>query len=282
MIKKIHHYLVGYRSRLDYWSNSKFSNWVRSILGIELPPRVATAHEWRVYKARVSDKFGYWFVEEGLDIVQDIVCYIPDIYRNFRRKFINRFITRSWCLDTKFPRTERHEMDTRILHGLFETLVDFVEHEKAHMQYIAEQAKKMDENTSVAHIAHATKRTKRTLPNREKGLEHLDWEISLGEESPYQSATAKEAKELYLWWKDVRPTRPDPMDESGWSDYCEQTREICGNDFWCMLDHEDDTKEETAARMLIINRSQEIEEKYAQEDTDMLIRLIKIRTGLWT
>jgi len=56
----------------------------------------------------------------------------------------------------------------------------------------------------------------------------------------------KEAKYLYEWWKNLRPEREKEMDQpSNWGD----------------LDKE---------------------EKYYQEDTDNLIRLMKIRGGLWT
>jgi len=273
-MKKLYYKIVGFRTRAEYWAHSNFANWVRARLGVEIPPTAATARGWKEYKQRNKGKFGYWLVEEGFDVMQDIVMFPYDAYHNIRAKIENRFITKPWCLDTKLPKTEWHEMDTRVVHGLFETLVDFVEVEKAHRQHITEWL-----NDDLPNPNWKT-------PSREKGIEYLDWEISLGDESPYQSANAKEVKELYLWWKDVRPNRPDPMDESGWSAHCDKQREQCKesgeDDFWCMIDNEDDTEDERKETMKLINRSHEIEQQYEDEDTEMLIRLIKARKGMWT
>jgi hypothetical protein len=68
------------------------------------------------------------------------------------------------------------------------------------------------------------------------------------------------------------------MEESGWTAYCEMRREN-GAD---LLDFNDKTPEEAALSKAALDRSQELENQYDQEDEEMLIRLIKIRRSLWT
>lgn len=273
MVKKLYYALVGHRSRYTYWAHSKFVKNIRRRLGVEVAPDAASARGWREFNQRMKGSFKHWLTDDLVDHIQDIVLFPSDVYRNIRIRLKKRFVERNWCMDTKLGRWEYHEIDTRVIHGLFETLVDFVEHEKANMQYISESWKDGEQV-----------KVDRVFPSREKGLEYLDWEAGLDEESPHQAETAREVKELYLWWKDVRPNRPDPMDASGWSTYCEERRNECDDedDFWCQFDHEDETEEEAAHASEMIDKLHQIEEQQYQEDTDMAIRLIKIRRSMWT
>ncbi len=104
--------------------------------------------------------------------------------------------------------------------------------------------------------------------------------IEEGEEEvpTYQAIAAKEMLELYTWWKEVYPKRPDPYDASGWSAYCDMRRERG----YHLLDMEDRTEEESAMRNTALAKSNEIEKAYNDEDEAMMIRLIKIRESLWT
>ena len=61
-------------------------------------------------------------------------------------------------------------------------------------------------------------------------------------------------------------------------DYCEQIRQS-GRDF---LDFEDRTEQEREASGQALDLSNKIEDKYNQEDEEMMIRLIRIRHALWT
>jgi hypothetical protein len=49
-----------------------------------------------------------------------------------------------------------------------------------------------------------------------------------------------------------------------------------------MLDFEDRTDEEREASSRALSATQAIEDKYNQEDEEMMIRLIRIRQSLWT
>jgi cytosine/adenosine deaminase-related metal-dependent hydrolase len=94
----------------------------------------------------------------------------------------------------------------------------------------------------------------------------------------HQALAAREILELYMWWREVRPARPDPYKASGWTAYCERRRNG-GRDFF---DLEDKTEEEAEQGRVASEQVSKIEAEYEQEDTDMLIRLIRVRDGLWT
>jgi hypothetical protein len=121
-------------------------------------------------------------------------------------------------------------------------------------------------------------------------MEYLKWASTLtneefldeGEkhkaEPTYQAKAAKEIIELYTWWKEVYPNRPDVHDASGWTAYCEMRR----NNGYDFFDMEDKTEEEREQCRTALDKSQEIEKAYRDEDEAMMIRLIKIRESLWT
>lgn len=89
-----------------------------------------------------------------------------------------------------------------------------------------------------------------------------------------QAEASLEILELYKWWTEEYPNRKDPYDLSGWSDYCDSRTGI--------FDPSTDTPEDRIRSKDILDVSREIEDKYNQEDEDMMIRLIRIRESLWT
>ena len=198
---------------------------------------------------------------------------------------------------------------TRLLHGPFDLLVDFIESEKAHMERCWARDKKTRtwKDKLYVRLPHIL-RCNSWWDSRELGLEYLDWEIELEkdpemnpskteeeekefkEKYPHAHLTqwfcAKEQKEIYLWWKDIRPNRPDPHEASGWSAFCDKNRhrmfkwKPVEND--CTEMYDELTPEEKEEEMRLLNKCWEIEWAYDKEDEEMLIRLMKIRLSLWT
>lgn len=119
-----------------------------------------------------------------------------------------------------------HDPRDRILYGSFATLVDFVEHD----------------------CAWEIQRSKGAMGRRDAvdGLAYLDWCI---EESsiPGQKAFGQNAKDLYLWWTEIRPARVP---------------------WW----------------EIVISQGSNVdkETEYEQEDQFMLSALVRIRLELWT
>jgi len=125
------------------------------------------------------------------------------------------------------------------------------------------------------------------------GLAHLDWAASLkyddewikkdhpdyGKPTP-QALRAIEIKALYEWWTVTYRNRAHPHELSGWSALCD-SRRAAGDDIMSFL-ADDKTPEEQAESRRILDLCLVIEKQQTDEDTDMMIRLIRVRDGLWS
>jgi len=141
-----------------------------------------------------------------------------------------------------------YDTDTRMLHVNFNLLVDFVEIEKAWMNIWSDGFK-------YSKLPWFDRKFRR-FRSPEDGIAYLNWEIEQTS-CPGQSKAAKTILEIYTWWKETRPNRPDPYVEANYYEV-----------------FKDDLVE--------VQRVRKIEAKYDKEDEQMLIRLIKIRQFLWT
>jgi hypothetical protein len=273
-----------------YWSCSPFADWVRGT------PKggAKTSEGWDEWttEAQRYNPVRYWIAEEGLSYLQDFVTWpIRKIY-DVKYYINNRWVSRTHSL-TAHPKDIRpgqwQDVGNRFLPCLFNELIDFVEIETA-WSHIAWGNKEARAKYDPPFWASGWWRW-RTWRCPQAGLDHLDWAMTLTnsdwcspEHPDYnkptrQAINAKEIKELYLWWKEVYPNRPDPYDASGWTAYCELSR--LSNDGklnWGA----DKTPELKKASKLAHKELQKIEAAYEKEDEQMMIRLIKVRNSLWT
>jgi len=176
----------------------------------------------------------------------------------------------------------------RFLPCLFNELVDFVEIESA-WSHIAWGDKEARAKYDPPFWASGWFRW-RVWRCPQAGLDHLDWAMTLtnsdwcGPDHPEygkptgQAIRAKEIKELYTWWTTVYPNRPDPYDASGWTEYCERSRELNGGKLFGSKKTPELEKLSNKTHKLL----QKIEADYEKEDEAMMIRLIKARDSLWT
>lgn len=259
-------------NRSNTWAFSSFADRVRG----SKKPCAATIEEWNEWeqKAKDSHPIRFWITETALDFLQDMIYWPVDILYELKYYIVNRWIDQSHALvaHSKHIKPGSYaDFDYRILHCLFDELVDFVEIEKAYSNYRwkEEKCKQMKWWQGGAW------RT-RTWRSPEDGLEYLRWEAHPGDEDipSSQSEAAKEILDMYDWWVNRRPLREDPMEASGWSDYCDSFRSsdlgLCG----VLEDDKTDVKP-------MLDHMRKLEEQYHDEDTEMLIRLIKIRGHLW-
>jgi hypothetical protein len=252
-------------TRGTYWSCTRFADWVRKTFGGFQKPSSATLEEWSGWKkaSKTAHGFVYWLTEEFFDSVQDVIMFPADVWSVIRSYLRNRFVDKMHYLPTRLKAGQYYELDTRILHGLFESLVDFIECEKAWMAVVFDEAamKKYGYPKWPRWLRFGSFRC------TQAGIDHLNWEMSLrfGDDwgiapdnekygqTPPQAIAAKEQLELYTWWKNVRPARVDPYDTS---------KDLERPERWDQINA--------------------MEEQYEKEDEEMLIRLIKIRRSLWT
>ncbi len=270
--------------RSNYWSCSKFADWLR---GTE-KPYAETGAGWKKWHktAKTTHAVRYWLAEEGLDAVQNFINWPLDRVYDVKYYVVNRWIDQSHAL-VAHPKHikpgQYRDFDGRILYCLFDELVDFVEIEKAYMNFRWDEKKQ--KGMKWWQVGRWRTRTWRSA---EAGLDYLKWEADLTDEEwldddkkseakpTSQSLVALEIIELYKWWTEVYPNRPDPMDVSGWSAYCDAKRDRGVHLF------DDDPEDEKVDTRSMHEKMREMEKEYEEEDTEMLIRLIKIRGHLWT
>lgn len=282
-----------HRQRVHYWSCSRIADWLRGTP----KPGAATGEGWNAWRksAKNKSRFRYWLAEEGLNAVQDVVNYPMDVFYTVRSYVTNRWVFRTNSLTAHrrdIKPGQWRDVGNRFLPCLFNELVDFVEIEAAANQ-LAWSREAREKYGKVPGLNFYLNRWR--CP--EAGLDHFKWAAELtnsdyvDENDPEygkptaQALAAREIMELYDWWLNVRPNRVDPHELSGWGERCEnrrkRAREEDGDDEFIFMSS-DRTADEEAATRNALDKLNEIEKQYEEEDTQMLIRLIKVRNSLWT
>lgn len=225
------------------------------------PPGALDGQGWKDFDIKSEKEYPirYWLNETLIPNMwwpitrryNDIVSYIRFGYFE-KMHFINTGL-----------KADYYDSDTRLLHGMFSLLKDFVEVEKAWLEAIFNRDYK-----------RPFWKLNNRFRNREFGIVYLDWEISLDndteEANKSQAEAAQIIKDLYLWWVDKRPVRMDPYDllPDEPQDLTKKAIYNIGN-----------ISEEKRKAYKEINK---LEEEYYNEDTKMLIKLIEVRNSLWT
>ena len=277
--------------RNHYWTCSKFADWLRGTTKL----KAGTAEQWDDWETRAKQNYPvrWWLAEEGLDILQKIVFWPTDKLYAVKYYINNRWVTKTHSL-TAHPRDIKRgqwcDVGNRFLPCLFNELVDYVEIELA-WWHLAWAGKEERAKYKMPWWAVGWWRV-RTWRCPQAGLDNLEWQRNLrwkedevGSDSPnlgqltHQAIKAQEILDLYKWWTEVYRNRPDPYDASGWSAVCEEQRQANGGklSFNSPKDPALKKKSDKAHKLL-----QKIEAQYEKEDEDMMIRLIKVRHGLWT
>lgn len=245
-------------------------------------PHAATHKEWREWRnrAKAEEPFKYWLIETLPNWLENKRNAIIRPFNDLRYYIRCRVFDRYHIINTGL-KPGYADCDSRMLHGMFSLLVDNIEVEKAWMNVVFNNGNQKKFKTpwwSKGWIRF------KSFRNIDAGLAYLNWEISLDDPtlSEYQrcdqqAQSAREQLALYTWWKKIRPARLDPMDASGWSDYCAEHMVSLDDIF----DDEKTPEEEIKIRALL-DKLNEIERAYHNEDTENLIRLVKIREHLWT
>lgn len=275
-----------FHNRYNYWSCSKIADFIRNTK----KPSSGSSEEWRIWKkaCKKTHPLRFWIAEELLDKIQNFIYYPYDICRDIESFCSNYFVSHPNQLrahKNHIKPWQWVDVSERILPCMFDTLVNFVEVEQAYLNYGC-----LEKND----------RKKYKWKNgrcKEAGLDSLKWAASLTYDENYgvspedkmygkptrQATDAIEILDLYHWWTEVYSKRIDPMDASGWSEFCSRKRND-NNDDSDELSFLDENKnlERRKESKSISTKLHKLEKQYEDEDTKMLIRLIKIRNGLWT
>jgi len=244
-------------------------------------PRALGWDEWKEWheKTKTSRPFAYFIMETVPNKAEDLVRFFTKPINDLRYAIRVRLFDRYHVINTGL-KPGYADADTRMLHGMFNLLVDFVEVELAWMHVVFDE----DERKKRKHPWWSLGWTRfKSFRDPEAGLIHLRWEMKLDDKSlpahdrsPQQAERAREIWIIYHWWKYIRPRRPDPHDASGWTEYC-NSKSITE-----LFSDDDKTLDDKKISAEIIERSVDIEQAYELEDEEMLIRLVKLRKSLWT
>ena len=266
-----------------YWSETALFDWLRGKFGIDKPVALEWG-KWAEWKrdTKAAHPVGYWVTETFPRIIDSIDRRTFGRIDDARYYLRNRFWRQTHILPTDLAKGEYHDLDERILHGIMQGIVDYVEKE------LAWKSRWLNTDESKNAVWR-----KGRCP--QLGLQHLEWEMSLHYDESWgmaptdpkfgelteQGQRARDVLQLYNWWKTQRPTRLDCHDASGWTQYCEDMRVKYGEDH--IFDSRDkETPEEKQRGKVALDKCQEIEKQYEDEDTAMLMKVIEIRKGLWT
>lgn len=276
-------------NRKTYWSCTNFADWLRG----NPKPEAGTGQEWHQWHKESKKKHPvrYWLAEEALDKVQSLIWWPIDQLYNIKYYINNRWVTHTHALtahNRDIPRGEWRDVGNRFLPCLFNELANYVEIELA-WWHIAWSDKEERKKYDAPFWATGWFRW-RTWRCPQAGLDNLEWQCNLvwkeeefGEDSPnigkptYQAIKAKEILELYRWWTQIYPNRPDPYEVSGWTAYCDQRRQSDDGLFSEPTDKNAKKQRNQSLKLL-----DKIKQDYEKEDEKMLIRLIKVRNSLWT
>jgi hypothetical protein len=274
---------------MRYYSSSKIFKWFRARLGIRKPTALPM-DEWEKWETEIrqSRPVAYWFTETLPDWLEKPAEWLVDPIYDVKCYVRNRWITRTHALTSRLPRGKWHEMDQRMLHCLFDELVNFVEIEKAHMGVLVCGSKQTRKKYELPWWRRYTWLRWREWRCAAAGLDHLKWESELLYDEGYgvlpghklygkptdQATAAQQTLALYQWWTVDRPARIDPSVASGWAAHFEKNTEQNGGKYnWGRVDRHE---------RLLLKRTAQIERKYDREDQQKLIQLIRLSKSLWT
>ena len=240
------------------------------------PPGSLSSKGWRLFDQEFREKapIRYWIMH---DLRNATIQPLKFKYRSISEWIRYRTTRRYHVVDTGLP-PGYYDVDNRILNANFNLLKNFVECEQARQRY----------HWSDDGIKVSPWYTKLPLywtfvefRRPDLGIKHFEWAATLDdpalpphERSDKQAEDAREILALYYWWVRDRPARKVVE----YKDYNDQGLGILGA-FDADFDRNaPDYKEYQAS----VEKSVNQEEQWNEEDTAMLIRLMKIRRGLWT
>ena len=234
------------------------------------PPGALSSQGWDSFYREFKEKapIRYWFknsfqrgfiypIKWKITRASDWIAY-----RTYRRYHI---------VDTGL-KPGYHDVVETMLHVNFNLLKDFVECELAWTRFRWEEEAGWRNTRFMRILKRAFFR------DPELGLEYLLWASTLdsphlppSQRCDHQAIAARETHYLYDWWVNRRPARKDlPLPVI--------KRNSAG-----LFDMDFDRKSpEYKEYVDVLDQQNKLEEKWIEEDNQMLVRLVKIRTALWT
>lgn len=274
-----------------HYSSSRLFVWLRKKFNIVKPTALPWGG-WAIWdrELKTTRPLAYFFTEALPDILEVPVKWVTDPINNLRYYVRLRFGFKTHYLHTGLKAGDWHELETRMLHGMFNEVVNFIEVEKAN-HAIAWSDDKTKNKYHVPwwrrfHYLHWS-----VWRCADAGIDHLKWEMNLDNpdsadytQNSSQAEAARELMILYVWWTKIRVIRDDSSayDEVGYTSFSRELDEKYGEDWMFSSGRKSLTAAEQNKRSELSSAAQELEDAWHLEDEKMLIRLIKLRRTLWT
>ena len=262
--------------------------WLRKSVFKIKKPRALAWGGWAKWDDELKARrpVAYFATETLPDWLEKPAQWIVDPVYNVSYYLRNRFVRQIHMVRTDLEKGVWHEYETRILHGMFTELVDFVEVEQAWHTCVWDEKARKKHNMPWWRDNWLVYWREWRCPAA--GIDYLKWCMTLDDptlpvqdRNPSQAEHAREVLTLYTWWKDIRATRLDEYTEAGFTEFNDRLAAKYGR-----MDFDPDEKhltpQERKEKRAIYDRVHELEEERHQEDEAMMIRLVKIRRGLWT
>ena len=238
------------------------------------PPFAETAKGWRLFNSEFKENapIRYWIQNDLIrSVIWPIEFKINDMIEYVRFRTYDRYNV----VDTGLP-PNYYDISTMMLHANFNMLRNYIEVDKG-LDYFWAHKDKYTQLPWYHQYVIFQRLFKPRYPAL--GIKYLEWESTLDSpeldeysRSDKQAVTARELLYLYNWWVNERPTRK-LMDNPSYDD---QGFDMgpCDEDF-------DKSAEDYIRYKEISALNDQQEKSWEDEDTNNLIRLIKIRKSLW-
>ena len=238
-------------------------------------PKAITFGVWERWDAHLRKKhpIRMWIVSD-----LRMYCHLYNPYEFLRIAewpylLRNRFILSSHKIKTGLKASRDYSIGKKMLHASFNQLVDYIEMSLGEVPY---DSRKLEYNAKYKPSWLAKKHFWfSTWRSREAGLDELDRRIANSSNSygPDELASMRELKELYIWWKDIRPKRISPYELPKVDRFDRSLDFIYGP--YLRADrfrtyHPDDMD----IRTKHYQEAEEMEMGYFNEDKTMLVRLV--------
>lgn len=240
------------------------------------PPGSLSSKGWRLFNNEFKTRapVRYWLTHEFREfVIQPIKIKYKKISEWVRYRTFDRY----HILKTGLP-PGYNDVDTKMLYTNFTMLKDFVECEQAWQKYC----------WSDDGYKSAPWYTKLPLywkifefRSPKLGIEHFEWastlddpNLPLHKRAVGQAEDAREILALYYWWTRDRPARVE-IEHGSYSDQGFGILGALDSDF-------DQNAADYIEYKKSITEAIDQEQAWYEEDTAMLVRLMKIRRGLWT
>lgn len=212
-----------------------------------------------------------------VNTVPDFIKYkIIKRINNVKYWFLYRFFNehKYQLIDTGL-KPGYYDVDTRMFHGIFNLMKEFCEHEQPYHDWcwLDEPKEKFKPGKEAALKSFAWQKD---LVYTEDEIFRDEYKHLIGQPTP-QALNATELEKIYLWWVDIFHNRKDPYEVFKDEYFSNLVKEKNTMKAFCERPPEEQEKYNEISK-----KRDELEKQYADEDEEMLLRLIKIRKSLWT